>query len=308
MTGNLSFEDPETTFFITSKTIGSKLWFVNNPTLHSRIAAYLAKYQQKYGVILHAFIIMGNHIHLVARFPNSNKKIFMQALNSTIVSLVKKYVPNYYKGKLWARPPRYQPLPENADIMHWTLYTGLNPVRSGLTPKYTQYKTFNSLSPAIAGKKLKYEVVDWTAYHNARRANERTPIENYTSEYELVFSRPPGFEHLSQHEYSKIMDERVEKRRCEMIEELRSEGRGFAGPEVLQNIEPGDSPQSTKSSERYSKRPLVLTLNPEARKIYTDRYLRLLEAYREASARFRNGDLNAVFPPGTYRPPLFCSG
>lgn len=303
---DISFEDPEATFFCTSRTIASRLWFTNNRKLHRKIAAFLAKYQNKYEVIIYGFIIMGNHTHLIARFPRGNKASFFRAFNSMIVSLVREMVPNYEGGKLWARPPRYQILPEDADIEHWTLYVALNAVKSGLAQKYTEYNTFNSFNYAAAGTKLEFKIVDRTAYKNAKRVNIHISQEDYEEEYTLTFSRIPGYEHLSRHEYLKLMEAKIEKRRCEMIKERLADGKGFAGREVLEKIQPGDKPQTTKTSERNTKRPLVLTLNPEARIIYVDRYFRLLEAYREASRRYRAGALDIEFPPGTYRPPLLA--
>lgn len=269
------------------------------------MAAYLAKYQKRYGVIIYAFIIMGNHTHMVARFPRSNKAAFFQAFNAKIVALVRSMVPNYDGGKLWARPPRYQLLPENADIEHWTLYLALNAVKSGLVRKYTEYDTFNSFNHAACGRDLEFTLVDWTAYNNLKRVNPDASPKDYEESYTLNFARLPGYEHLSQREYLKIMEEKVEKRRCEMIRERLAEGGGFAGRELLEQMTPGDKPQNTKTSTRHTKRPLVLSLNPEARQIHIDRYFRLLEAYRVASHRFRMGALDTEFPPGTYRPPLF---
>ena len=95
MSRDLSFEDPELTFFITTRTIASRLWFVNNRKLHRKVAAFLAKYQRKFGVILYAFIIMGNHYHLVARFPRGNKAKFLKAFNSIFARLVEKMVPEF---------------------------------------------------------------------------------------------------------------------------------------------------------------------------------------------------------------------
>lgn len=301
---DISHEDPEMTFFCTSRTIASRLWFINNRKLHRKIAAFLAKYQNKYGVIIYAFIIMGNHTHMVARFPRGNKALFFKAFNSMIAALVRSMVPNYEGGKLWARPPKYQPLPENADIEHWALYVALNAVKSGLVQKYTQYDTFNGFKYAVTGKSLEFKLVDWTAYNNVKRVNKNASPSDYEETHTLTFSRIPGYEHLSQHEYLKMMEAKLEKRRCGMIEERLAEGKGFAGPEILEKMEPGEKPKTTKTSKRNTKRPLVLTLNPEARRFYIDRYFRLLEAYREASRRYRAGMLDVEFPPGTYRPPL----
>ena len=136
--------------------------------------------------------------------------------------------------------------------------------------------------------------------------NKDVNIKDYAEQFELTFSRIPGYEHLSHNEYLRMMEEKAEQRRTKIIEERLAEGKGFAGPEVLQAMEPCALPRNTKKSDRHTKRPLILTLNPEARKSHLDIYFRRLEAYKEASKKFRNGDLNAVFPPGTYRPPLFA--
>ena len=76
----LRLESADEIWHITTRTNGSKLWFVNNKALEYLILAYLAKYTKLYGVKLYAFILMGNHYHLIAKFPESNKAGFMQAI------------------------------------------------------------------------------------------------------------------------------------------------------------------------------------------------------------------------------------
>lgn len=306
MARDLAYEDPDKTFFITSRTIASRLWFVNNRKLHRKIAAFLAKYQRTYGVILYAFIIMGNHYHLIARFPNANKSKFLQAFNSIFARMVERMVPKFHGGKLWSRPSRCQVLPEAKDIEHWVLYAALNPVKSGLVQKYSDYETFNSFSTAIQGKVLEYELVNWTAFNNAKRVNKDVHPKDYSETFELTFSRIPGYESLSQREYLLMMEQKAEKRRGEMIAERLAKGEGFAGVDAIRATEPGAFPKHTKQAGHHTQRPLVLTLNPEARKVVLDEYFRRLDAYRRASQRYRDGNLNAEFPPGTYRPPLFC--
>ena len=72
---------------ITTRTAGSRLWFVNNKKLEERILAFLGFYQEKYTVELSSFKLMGNHYHLVARFPNKNRAQFMRDFNARICLL-----------------------------------------------------------------------------------------------------------------------------------------------------------------------------------------------------------------------------
>ena len=64
----LRIEDPSVSSFITSRTINSKLWFVNNKRFENRVLGYVAKSVEKYSVILHALVFQGNHIHILASF------------------------------------------------------------------------------------------------------------------------------------------------------------------------------------------------------------------------------------------------
>ena len=114
---DLSFEHPDYCFFATIRTASSRLWFVNNLKLEERILAYLARYAEMHGVVLYAFIIMGNHYHLLARFPKGNKAAFFRDLNGMISRLTKVRVKSFEGGKLWARRVRCQVVPNSEDIL-----------------------------------------------------------------------------------------------------------------------------------------------------------------------------------------------
>ena len=113
---DLSFEHPEHCFFGTIRTASSRLWFINNPEFEAFILAYLARYVEIHGVIIYAFVLMGNHYHLLARFPKGNKAAFFRDLNGMISRLTKFRVKTYEGGRLWARRVRSQVVPLNANL------------------------------------------------------------------------------------------------------------------------------------------------------------------------------------------------
>ena len=69
MSEQLKINIPEEVCLTTIRTQNSRLWFVNNKKLEEEVLSYLAKYQNIYGVVLYAFILIGNHYHMVAKFP-----------------------------------------------------------------------------------------------------------------------------------------------------------------------------------------------------------------------------------------------
>ena len=302
----LSYEAKDTVFLITSRTIGSRLWFLNNRALEEAILGYLAKYQEVYGVILHGFVMMGNHYHLLAKFPEANRAKFMRAFNSIFAKLVTRHVSRFDQGKLWARRYSFQSVPRGEDVLHWFMYLALNPVSSGLCKKPEQYRSYNSFYEASREVTRTFKVFDRTHYSDKKRFNPNIRREDFEKEYTLRYSRLPGLEDMGASDYTRHLAEIREARRQELVTERIANGSGFASKDILLNTTPGVKPYHTKKSNRYSFRPLVLTLCKETRRKFLNEYFELLNAFRQASLAFRSGFTSVVFPQGTYPPSLFA--
>ena len=306
MAQDLSIESAEHTYLITTRTIGSKLWFVNNPELEKYVLSFLAKYQEKYEVILYAFIIMGNHYHLVASFPKANKSAFLQSFNSIFARLTSSRVEQFDGGRVWARRARTQILPRDEDIEHWSFYCALNSVSSGLLENHNEYSGYNSFFDNIYRNERKFKLVDWSDYNNRSRANKSLTTKDCTHTYTLKFSRLPGYDKLTNKQYKNRMLRSIEERRVATVQKRLAEGKGFASKETLLAVEPGTAPKSTKTSQRHTPRPLVLTLCMETKRACVDALFVIAATFKEASKKYRAGDFTAVFPCGTYRPVTRC--
>lgn len=308
MAQQLRIERPEVISLLTSRTRNSELWFVNNRALHERIVAQVAKLQERYNAKLYAFVIQGNHYHLLASFPwckkpKKKRSDFMRDLNSGIQKIL-KYTTDYYPGgTLWERRFADQVVPLNGDIEDRMFYCALQAVQAGLCPKISDYPGYNSFSDAAAGIQRKYQVVDWTAYHDKLRWDKDAKVQDFTKTYTLTYERIPGYELLSKKEYQELMLRNLEERRQRILEKRKAEGKeGFPSPESIRSIKPGTRPQTTKKSTRYSFRPLVLTACKETKKAYLAFYFSVRDAYKEASEKYRNGDRSVAFPEGTFLP------
>ena len=304
MAQDLSIEHPDYVVLITIRTIGSRLWFVNNRKFEQRVLAFLAKYQQLYGVQIFAIVIMGNHYHLLARFPNCNRAAFLRSFNSMFARLATRHIPGFRDGSLWARRARVQVVPNSDDVANTFPYVVLNPIASGLCKNLSEFNGYSSLHDGLNKKPQVFRMVDWADYGNRRRYNEKLKPSDCEKTYELFFSRLPSMEELSQKEYVAKVSRLIEEKRIKMIAERRKQGKGFANKELLRKINAGNRPRFTKTSTRDSKRPLVLTLCRETRRRFLNFYFATLAAYQAASRIFRAGILTADFPPGTCRPIL----
>ena len=91
-----------------------------------------------------------------------------------------------------------------------------------------------------------------------------------------------------------------------MVDEIDAEharqvvlnGRAPLGVEAIRKQNPHDRPMRTKKSPA----PAVHAASKAVRKQMIAAYRLFDEAYREASARFRAGDLTVQFPPGCFPP------
>ena len=84
MAGVIKPEFPKEVVFITSRIILSRLWFKLTPQVCDFFHAALAHYQEIYNVEIYAFCLMGNHYHLLARFPKGNRAPFVRDFNSIL--------------------------------------------------------------------------------------------------------------------------------------------------------------------------------------------------------------------------------
>lgn len=286
----------------TIRSRNSALWLINNKRLEEAILGYLAKFTHRYSAELYAFAIEGNHLHSAANYPLGNRSHFQRDFNSCTARAVARHVPNYPGGSLWDRRYSNEFIPEPSDIEEYFFYIVLQPIKDGLVDRISEYPGYNCFHDAVNGIRRKFKVVNWAAYNERARWRKHVNIKDFIEVVELSYKRIPGYEALSQAEYKKLMLKKLEERRVQLIKER---AKPSVGTHALLSQKPGSLPKNSKTSTRLSHRPRILCSDPERRAFHKAWYFSVYFAFKEASLAFRAGDLNAIFPDGTYRPPLF---
>lgn len=299
---DLSVESEEYLWFITTRTLNERLWFLNNPTLEYYILAFLAKYSEIYEVELYAFCLMGNHYHLLARFPKKNRASFLRSFNSIIAKLVSSYVSNYPGGKLWGRRAKVQAVPITNCCLDTFLYSALNPTSAGLVKDPKNYPSYNSFDDAINNNIKTFKMLNRSKYYRRKQYDEHARKQDFIEMYCLSFKRLPIYQEASQSEYKKIILNKYEEKRKELIRDKKDKNKDFPLISNILKISTGASPYKSKKSNRDSKRPLILTKCFETKKLYLNWYFGIVEAFRNAVSKFSSGITDTIFPPGTYRP------
>jgi len=229
----------------------------------------------------------------------------MRDLNSSIARAVPRYAPAYTGGRLWERRYSAEFLPGSEDIEEWFFYTVLQAVNDGHVEKISQYPGYNCFHDAVYGIKRTFKVMNWTAFNERRRWKKNVCAKDFIEEVTLEYKRLPGYEHLTQKEYAKLMHEKLEQRRLAILEKRRLEGKSNGRGEHLRQIHPGSRPKNTKTSTLKSHRPRVLSICNVRRAKCKAWYFKQHFEFKDASLRYRRGDLTVIFPPGMFRPPSF---
>jgi len=104
---------------------------------YERFLSYLTDAVHKFGMVLHTFVLMTNHYHLILESPRANLSSFMHALNSAYTTYFN--IKRGRSGHLFQG--RYKAMVVDKDhyLLELSRYIHLNPVRAGLAEKPEDY-------------------------------------------------------------------------------------------------------------------------------------------------------------------------
>lgn len=292
-------EHPEYAAFTTVRSRNSELWLANNRAVERAALGYIAKYSNKYQVILYALALEGSHVHTCSQYPLSNRAQFCRDVNSSIARAVARLTPEYPGGRLWARRYSSEVVPSHEDIERQFFYTVLQPVKDRLVDRLSDYPFYSCFNDAISGNVRRFKIVNWTSFNERRRWNPNERIADHVETFELRFKRLPGYELLSPREYKQMMLKKLEEHRRRILTETTTPALGRM---ALLRVKPGTKAKNPKQSARTEFRPRILCSCPELRRYMYDWYFDHFYRFKLASLRYRTGELTVRFPIGMYRP------
>jgi REP element-mobilizing transposase RayT len=112
-----------------------KIFFTQ--TDYDKFKDYLKEAQEKYGSILHSYILMTNHYHLIIETPHANLSEIMHYINSSYTTYINKKKGR--SGHLFQG--RYKAILVDKDtyLLELSRYLHLNPVRAKIVTKPEEY-------------------------------------------------------------------------------------------------------------------------------------------------------------------------
>jgi len=269
------------------------------------VGGVLAKYQECFEIVIFAYTFLSNHVHILAQAPESNLWEFEQAVNREIAKRVNRL--RNTRGHFWERRYDEQIAVEEADVLEGFLYVTCNAVSHGLVEHPLLWPGLNSYEQCLDGKDRVCLFTDYTSYGKAcrRRKNKGKPIRlrDYQSEHVLHLTPLPQYAQLSAEERRELLTGLIKQRSARVKKERRAQGLGFLGREKVLAQRHTSVPRKVKRRPR----PICYTKSFAAKKQFMAWFCPWLESFREASRRFRAGELLVDFPEHSIRPPIHYS-
>lgn len=274
---------PGATYLITKKCSNDEFLLNSTDAVAAVLLYTLILKALRYGVLIHGFVFMSNHLHLVVtdvrgKLPHFMRDFLSQSSNALKVTLDRA-------SPVWSRK-RYNAVTLlDLDAAERKLvYLLANPTRAGLTTP----ETWPGLTSA------KHEAGDTLS---AKRpptyfSKRYQPAEVSTTLEPLA----PDSERRLREESTKRVKELLEVTVEETLCELEAEGRKLAGRPSTKSA----SRSRHTSTDARARIPRFATRNRQRMRDAIIQEREFQEAHAKALERYKEGHKNVVFPHGTF--------
>jgi putative transposase len=278
------YNAPGTTWLVTRRC-SERRFFLRPDTFVTRALLFVLGFAVAlYGVEIHAAVALSNHWHLVLTDVRGKKSAFVQFVHSMIGRAI-----NAFRGRFeafWSpgRPCMVQLLTRD-DILDKMVYVMLNPVRAGLVERVVDWPGLVTKPEQLVGGPRETE--------RPRRFFDPRGVLGASTRF--AYTRPPGFDDLSDEELVSLLRERVEAGEKALAAE-RGQLPAMKADAVLKQHW-NSAPKS--HAPRFRREPHVACRDQRLRVSALLQLVAFREAYRDALRRFQEGRRGTLFPFGT---------
>ncbi|HYG69565.1 MAG TPA: hypothetical protein VD838_17960, partial [Anaeromyxobacteraceae bacterium] len=275
---------PGTTYHVTRRCTQGE-FLLRPSTLTNALFLYvLAEAARRTGVLIHAFCVMSNHVHLVltdlhGRLPEFEH--FLDTLTARALNVALGRSQSFWDGDGYVAVALATP----EAVVDSVAYVLANPVAAALVANGRDWPGLWSNPELIGGAALV-----------AERPNvffrKDGPMPASAS---LQLVPPPGF---SAEEFRNAVLAKLAGREESARAEVRASGRAFLGPRRVLELE--TTTRAARPGGRGKLRPTVATRDPARLREELDRRADFRARYRAAREAFVRGIRDVVFPAGTY--------
>ena len=273
---------PDAVVEVTVRIRGGQFLLRPDDDLNSVAAGILGRAQKFTGVRIGAVNVMSNHLSLLVAVKSPEQ---LAAFTNRAMGQLADRVGRLrgMRMRIWGRRNRSIVVdPNTADVTARLKYCMANGTKENLVAHPSQWPGLNSARVFVLGELMKGKWTDYSAWGQAKRRDPDAPESAFQTEYEVVHSKMPGLDHLSDEDYQALM--------CRLCDEASNEAKATRQSDGLP--EPGDPQRLTKIPFEHfpdevsvSPAPAVHAHDPERQRQYRAE----VKAYREHLRAVRQG-------------------
>jgi REP element-mobilizing transposase RayT len=276
---------PGTTTFVTRRC-SERRFFLRPSRETNEIVLYaLALQAQRHRVLVHAFCVLSNHLHLVITDVAGRLPDFMRDLNSLIARAVNASLGRF--ESFWAGNSSYssvEPLAPS-DVLAKIAYVLANPVAAGLVRRSAEWPGLWS-APEQIGTTL-----------TVRRPQGFFDPDGYLPEtVELELTAPSGFASAEEFQAQLAAELRLLEEKAQR--ELAAAGRRVLG--VARVLAQNPFARPAPGEPRFELKPRIAARDKWKRIEGLFRLKDWERRYRSSRIRWCSGIRDVVFPAGTW--------
>jgi len=279
---------PGTTYFVTRRCTGRQFLLRPSKAASRTFLYLLAVAVERYGIELHAYCVMSNHYHLVVTDPDARLPAcfqFLDALLARAINALLGRIDDHFWGSDSFSAVE---LADPEAIVDKAAYTLANPVAAGLVRSAHRWPGLWSSPDSIGAE--------------ARVADRPThffdPKGSMPKSVTLRLTTPPGF--ASAEAFREQLGVALAAQEAEAVMKVGT----FLGAARVLAQKPTSRASSVEPLGRLN--PRVAARDQESRIAALQRLMAFLADYRQALAKWRQGQRATLFPAGTYLMRLAC--
>lgn len=277
---------PGTVYLITRRCSERRCFLRPSSEVNEIFLFVLARAARRYGVLVHVFCVLSNHVHLVITDPSGRLPAFMQYLDSLVARAVNATL-GRFEG-FWSTDASYsavEPL-DASDVLAKTAYVLANPVAAGLVRH----------GAAWPGLRTAPEQIGTTTFTARKPRRFFDPRGYLPDSVELELTTPPGFQ--SGADFRVLLSSAVEALEEKHRAERAAQCRRFVGVARVLAQDPCSRPES--GERRFSLKPRIAARDKWRRIEGLLRLKSFEDDYRKAWTSWISGIRDVIFPAGTY--------
>ena len=291
------FFEPHTLVEVTTVTFQNRYLLRPSAELNDIFVGVVGRAQRIYEMPVCGAVALSSHYHMLL-VPRDAEHLadFMEHVNGNLSKEVSRL--HGWEGALWRDRFHLVPVTEEeaAQVgrLRYLLAAG---VKENLVDRVADWPGVHSGPALIEGKELTGVWYDRTKEHAARQRQEKDiDPEQFATEERVGLSPLPCWEHLSPAEYRKRVAELVAEIDEEGARERERTGKPSLGVKKILRARPFRRPRVVEKSPK----PRFHAIADAVAKRWREAYQEVIQAYRLASERTREGDRAAEFPEGTF--------